>query len=54
MAWNLEENLLATKNGYGRKNEGKENKGKPRQMMLNWMVTDGYGKLKQETQQREE
>src|SRR6218665_3112544 len=30
------------------KMEGKETRGRPRQMMLNWMMADSYGKLKEE------
>jgi len=33
---------------------GKTTSGRPRQMMLDWMMADGYGKLKEEAQQREE
>ena len=36
------------------KMRGKGTIGRPRQLMLRWMMTDGYGKLKEEAQQREE
>ena len=29
-------------------------RGRPRQMMLDWMMEDGYGKLKEEARQQEE
>jgi len=32
----------------------KEPRGTPRQMTLDWMMAYGYGKLKEEAQQREE
>jgi len=32
----------------------KKTRGRPRQMMLDWVITDGYGKLKEEAKQREE
>jgi len=31
--------------------EGKKTRGKPRKMMLNWMMVDSYGKLKKVSQQ---
>ena len=34
--------------------EGKKTRGRPRQMMLNWMMADDYGKVKEEAQQREQ
>jgi len=37
--------------GYGRKMKGKKTSGRSRQMMLDWMMTDGHGKLKEEVQQ---
>jgi len=30
---------------------GKRSKGRPRQMMLDWMMVEGYKKLKEEVQQ---
>ena len=36
------------------KMEGRRTRGRPRQMMLDWMMTDGYKKLKEEAQQREQ
>ena len=33
---------------------GKRSRGRPRQMMLNWMMVEGYRKLKEQAQQREE
>ena len=33
---------------------GKRSKGRPRQLMLDWMMVEGYKKQKEETQQREE
>lgn len=34
--------------------EGKKRRVRPRQMILDLMIADGYGKPKEETQQREE
>lgn len=34
--------------------DGKRMGGRPRQMLLDWMMVDGYGKLKEEVQHREE
>jgi len=34
------------------KMEGKKRRGRPRQLLLDWMMADGYGKLKEEVQQR--
>lgn len=34
--------------------EGKRTRGGQRQMMLDWMMDDGYRKLKEKVQQREE
>jgi len=36
------------------KMRGKGTIGRPRQLMLHWMMTDRYGKLKEEAQQQEE
>ena len=33
---------------------GKRSRGRPRQMMLAWMMVEGYRKLKEQAQQREE
>src|SRR6218665_22310 len=33
---------------------GNRSRGKPRQMMLDWMMVEGYRKLKEQAQQREE
>src|SRR6218665_2211317 len=33
--------------------EGKRGRGRPRQKLLEWMMTEGYGKLKEEAQNRE-
>jgi len=33
---------------------GERTRGRTRQMMLDWMVTDGYGKYKEEVKDREE
>jgi len=33
---------------------GKRSTGRPRQMMLDWMLVEGYRRLKEEPQQREE
>src|SRR6218665_827019 len=33
---------------------GKRSRGRPRQMMLDWMMVEGYRKLKEQAQQREE
>src|SRR6218665_1959568 len=32
----------------------KKSRGRPRQMMLDWMMVEGYRKLKEQAQQREE
>src|SRR6218665_3232280 len=37
-----------------RKMLGKRSRGRPRQMMLDWMMVEGYRKLKERAQQREE
>jgi len=37
-----------------RKTIGKRSTGRPRQMMVDWMMEEGYKKLKEEAQQREE
>jgi hypothetical protein len=36
------------------KMEGKRTPGRPRQMMLDWLMKDGYRRLKERTQNREE
>jgi len=36
------------------KMKGKKTRGRLGQMIMDWMTTDGYGKLKEEAQQREE
>ena len=33
--------------------EGKRGRGRPRQKLLDWMMSEGYGKLKEEAQNRE-
>src|SRR6218665_1909636 len=33
---------------------GKRSRGRPRQIMLDWMMVEGYRKLKEQAQQREE
>ena len=33
---------------------GKRSRGRPRQMMLDWMMVEGYRKLKEQAQKREE
>ena len=33
---------------------GKRSRGRPRQMMLDWMMVEGYRQLKEQAQQREE
>jgi len=33
------------------KMKGKKTRGRPRQTMLDWMMTDVYGKMKEEAQQ---
>jgi len=33
--------------------EGKRGRGRPRQKLLNWMMSEGYSKLKEEAQHRE-
>src|SRR6218665_4227189 len=33
--------------------EGKRVRGRPRQKLLDWMMSEGYGKLKEEAQNRE-
>ena len=35
------------------KMEGKRTRGRPRQMLLDWMMTDGYKNLKETAQNRE-
>jgi len=34
--------------------EGKRGRGRPRHKLMDWMMVDGYGKLKKEAQHREE
>jgi len=34
--------------------EGKRGRGRPRQKLMDWMMEDGYGKLKEKAQHREE
>jgi len=34
--------------------EGKRGTGRPRQKLMDWMIEDGYGKLKEKAQHREE
>ena len=50
------ERRITTKNGHIEgKMMGRRTRGRPRQMMLDWMMTDGsYKQLKEEAQQREE
>jgi len=36
------------------KTEGKKTSRRPRQMMLDWMIADSYGRLKEEAQQQAE
>src|SRR6218665_328660 len=45
---------ITVKNGNRRKMLGKRSRGRPRQMMLDWMMVEGYRKLKEQAQQREE
>ena len=33
--------------------EGKRGRGRPRQKLLDWMMSEGYSKLKEEAQHRE-
>ena len=33
--------------------EGKRGRGRPRKKLLDWMMSEGYGKLKEEAQNRE-
>jgi len=34
--------------------EGKQGRGRLRQKLMDWMIEDGYGKLKEKSQHREE
>ena len=36
------------------KMEGRKGRGRPRKKLLDWMMEDGYGKLKEKAQHREE
>jgi len=45
---------IAAKSSHRRISSGMRARGRPRQMMLDRMMTDGCGKLKEKTQLREE
>ena len=48
----MREDLLQREIIEGRM-EGKRGRGRPRQKLLNWMMSEGYSKLKEEAQHRE-
>src|SRR6218665_995433 len=44
---------LSTDGDNGRKDGGKRGRGRPRQKLMDWMMEDGYGKLKEKAKHRE-
>src|SRR6218665_1021272 len=48
-----ERRLSSERNNGGKKGGEERGRGRPRQKLLDWMMSEGYGKLKEEAQNRE-